>query len=223
MFLKMFTKKNSMDFQEFNNNSFFRDVFTKENISEDLKLILDFQKKNKINNFYSFGCGNGVLENIVEKFFSDEFNISCYDINSEQINFITKKLHSKIFNHFDFINGNFDDLNIEKNQINCAFFSRSLYVCNEEDLYKVFANLEHNNINFILDIHDGCFTTFDLIPHLMQNLKFKISKKFKLQMRMHGYAKNFKHYEKIIKKKNFKILLKYKNKKNEPVYGIKIK
>lgn len=51
MFLKMFTKKNSMDFQEFNNNSFFRDVFTKENISEDLKLILDFQKKIKLTIF----------------------------------------------------------------------------------------------------------------------------------------------------------------------------
>lgn len=222
MFLKMFTKKHSENYDEFDNKNFLREVFMKENIIEDLKLILDFQKKNQINKFFSFGCGNGVLESILYKYFKNEFKISCYDINFNQIEYIKSKLNLNIFNHFDFINGDFDNLDIEKNQINCAFFSRSLYVCNEANLNKIFENLKQKNFRFILDIHDGCFTAFNLVPHLLQNLKYRLSKRYNLKMQSHGYAKNFNHYESIIRKNKFEILFKNKNNKNEPIFGIKI-
>ena len=41
-------------------------------------------------------------------------------------------------------------------------------------------------------------------------------------MQSHGYAKNFNHYESIIRKNKFEILFKNKNNKNEPIFGIKI-
>jgi len=219
----MFTTDKGNYFDIHQKQNFFEKVFTKENIIEDIKIILKFQKKNNIDNFYSFGCGNGVLEDIIDNYFSSKFKIFGLDYNPDQIRFIKAKMHSEIFREFDFINGDYKNLNINQYQTNCAFFSRSLYVCNKDNLNIVFQKLRKNNFRYILDIHDGCHGLVGLIPHIKQNIKKKYFYKKSLTMFHHGYAKHYNDYEKILRQNNIEVQFKIKNNKEEFVYGCEIK
>jgi ubiquinone/menaquinone biosynthesis C-methylase UbiE len=219
----MFTQKARNDFDLEQKKNFFENIFIKENLQEDIKIILKFQIKNNIDNFYSFGCGNGVLEDILNNYFSSKFKIFGLDSNLEQIKFIKSEMKSEIFKNFNFVEGNYEDLNINKHQTNCAIFSRSLYVCNKQNLHKVLKNLRVNNFKYILDIHDGCHSLIDLIPHIKQNIKKKYFFKNSEKMFEHGYAKHYKDYENILKSHDIEVQFKIRNNKKEFIYGCKIK
>ena len=239
MKIKLYTKTHNPKFIENNLEKFTSEersyVSKKENFYKDLDTLLKNNpqtiikekllntiihraKKGNYRNILSIGSGNCVDEWRLKKCLGINFNITASDYDTHLIS------QSKVFFpeikiiFFDFEKSDLSEL---KNDYDLIYFSRSLYVLDDQEFVILLKAIKKAGVKEIIDLHGGIQKKSDPLRIIIKDSVKTFFRPFNFEIRkkgkFHGYSRSEKDLIALYEKCGWNVSQKIENCKNQEI------